>query len=43
MISLPKKIKIGAKKLPKLFHYGFTEKLFKQKGPECPFKLAKIL
>ena len=28
-----------SKKLPKLFHYGFAEKNFKQKRPECPFKI----
>ena len=26
-----------SKKLPKLFHYGFAEKIFKQKRSECPF------
>ena len=28
----------NSKKLPKLFHYGFAEKFFEQKRPECPFK-----
>ena len=29
----------NSKKLPKLFHDSFAEKFFKQKLPECPFKL----
>ena len=28
----------NSKKLPNLFHYGFTVKFFKQKRPESPFK-----
>ena len=26
--------------LVKLFHYGFAEKFFKQKRPDCPFKIT---
>ena len=33
-----KLVRKNSKKLPKLFHYGFEEKNFKQKRPECPFK-----
>ena len=33
-----KLVRRNSKKLPKLFHYGFAEKNFKQKRPECPFK-----
>ena len=33
-----KLVRKNSKKLPKLFHYGFTEKIFKQNRPECPFK-----
>ena len=35
-----KMVRNNSKKLPKLFHYGFTEKIFKQKRPECPFNLT---
>ena len=28
--------------LIKLFHYGFTQKKFKQKRPECPFKFFQF-
>ena len=33
-----KLVRKNSKKLPKLFHYGFAEKIFKQKRPEYPFK-----
>ena len=33
-----KLVRKNSKKLPKFFHYGFTVKFFKQKGPEFPFK-----
>ena len=34
-----KLVRKNSKKLPKLFHYGFAAKFFKQKRPECPFKV----
>ena len=34
-----KLVRKNSKKLPNLFPYGFAEKFFKQKRPECPFKL----
>ena len=37
----PKLVRKISKKLPKLFHYGFAEKIFKQKRAECPFKNSK--
>ena len=33
-----KLVRKNSKKLPKLFDYGFAEKFFIQKRPECPFK-----
>ena len=36
-----KLLRKNSKKLPKLFHNGFAEKIFKQKRPECPFKYGK--
>ena len=33
----------NSKKLPKLFHYGFTINFVKQKRPECPFNLTICL
>ena len=33
-----KLVRKNSKKFPKLFHYGFAEKNFKQKRTECPFK-----
>ena len=33
-----KLVQKNCKKLPKLFHYGFTVKFFRRKRPECPFK-----
>ena len=32
-----KLVRKNSKKLPKLFHYGFAEKNFKQNRPECSF------
>ena len=34
-------VRKNSKKLPKFFHYGFTENFFKQKRSECPFKPCK--
>ena len=38
-------IKLSAKPIfsAPMFHYGFAEKFFKQKRPECPFKLVLSL
>ena len=33
-----KVVRKNSKKLPKFFHYGFAEKIFTHKRPECPFK-----
>ena len=33
-----KLVRKNFEKLRKLFHYGFAEKNFEQKRPECPFK-----
>ena len=42
-----KLVRKNSKKLPKLFHHGFTEKIFKQKRSEYPFnqklKISKIV
>ena len=37
-----KLVQKNSKKLPKLFQYGFTVNFFKQKRPECPFKIAYL-
>ena len=34
-------VRKNSKKLQSCFKYGFAEKFFKQKRPECPFKQGR--